>query len=84
MFTWVSIVAFIFGSAELLKGPLKFTFVCWYAHNTLRMTLSIFFLQFSIKLANGKGIKAREPDFLGKIWFIWNIWENIQNGREGF
>ena len=25
-----------------------------------------------------------QPDFLGKIWFICNIWKKVQNGRDDF
>ena len=34
MFILVAVVAFIFGSSQLLEGSLKFTFICWYVHNT--------------------------------------------------
>ena len=61
MFNWV-VVAFIFGSSQLLEGSLKFTFVCELVHNTDIW----YFLQFSIKLEEWNRNKNDSLFFLGK------------------
>ena len=69
MFTWVSVVALIFGASQLLQSALKLTFVGRHVTNKAQYVF-FFFLLFSIKLGKWK---VTVPDCLGKLWLICNI-----------